>query len=248
MNILLDKDNIYKAFQSLKHDIQHQQPLIHAMMNHVALYPTAQMIQGFGAKPTMSDDAHDMLAISQKANAHCLNLGMMTPNREKAIDILIQQQKAPILLDCVMVHLYPKRLKIAQKLSQYATIIKGNSDEISALNPNYSDKIIITTGKQDIITYQEQDYILDYGDDMMANIVTLGCSIGAFLSMVLAISKGESLIQRVVASMIAIGIAGQITAQNHASPFGFLNQWQHNLYTLNKINFYQLYQGIKIEN
>lgn len=234
-NHYCDDDMImYNTYRSL---LREKSPIIHVMMNDVALYPVVNLIQSFGCKPTASHHAQDIPDICKIAHSHCLNLGMMNHDKMQSLNAIIKHEHAAIMLDCVMIHYYQERLKIAKEIAKNAAIIKGNQDEMALLNHNdYPQAIFIVTGAKNTIYYQGEHIItIDGGDNMMANVVALGCVIGALLTMVIAVIPAKDRLKTIISIMSIITVTGRhLATQNNITPINFLTQWQQALYQLTK--------------
>lgn len=92
--------------------------------------------------------------------------------------------------------------KITYKnLDKYITPIKKLSKKL--------DSIIVITGEIDIVTDGKTTYIIENGNKMMADVSGSGCMLSALITAFIG-SKNINPLESVVASVIMMGIAGEI--------------------------------------
>ncbi len=138
----------------LARGITARRPRVHALTNPVAQALSANALVALGAEPSMSAHPRDILALARSADAILVNLGMLEPAREAAIEALLAEGAAlskPIVLDPVMADRVPFRRTLAERFSVFPRLlVKGNQSEMAALCEALpAETTLITTGETD---------------------------------------------------------------------------------------------------
>jgi hydroxyethylthiazole kinase len=196
---------------------------VHCITNTVAQYLTANVLLACNASPTMTSSRDEAHAITARADALLVNLGMLEPERRRVIDtcvIIAANRGIPIVLDPVKCELSPVRLAFAQKLLGSADIIlKTNRSEALVLadSPTHCR---ITTGAVDRVESHDGGLVsVRNGTPMLARTIATGCALGALVAALAAVA--ESAETAAVAALVWFGVAAQLADKKAAGPGSF---------------------------
>ncbi len=177
--------------------------------NHVTLDFMANVLSAIGASPIMSFSHKEAKDLVKIANGININIGTLDNNFIKTVNKALKENKnhnKVCVLDPVGAGASDLRKKIALKYLNHAHIIKGNESEIFTLANDLQSshgidstkkaneiekeaknlalkkqKTIIATGKTDLISNEWQSTKINYGSEMMPNLVGTGCVLGAII-------------------------------------------------------------------
>lgn len=160
-----------------------RRPRVHALTNPIAQALSANALAALGAEPSMSAHPRDILALARSADATLVNLGMLEPAREAAIEALLTEGAAltkPIVLDPVMADRVPFRRELAERFAVFPhLLVKGNAAETAALNGVFPAEVTrITTGEADRV----EAFEITGGHPLMARFSGSGCLAGAVIA------------------------------------------------------------------
>ncbi|MGL5447980.1 MAG: hydroxyethylthiazole kinase [Rhabdaerophilum sp.] len=176
-------------------------PRMHVLTNPVAQAVTANALVALGAEPSMSSHPRDILPLAKAAGAIVVNLGMLEPQREAAIETLLgalDQLSCPIVLDPVMADRVTFRAELAARFFGYPRlIVKGNAAEMAALSLPPS-AIAVTTGSVDRVG---GSFEIAGGHELMSMFSGSGCLAGAVIA---AFASVESDTARASAAALAV--------------------------------------------
>lgn len=169
--------------------VARNRPRVHVLTNPVAQAVTANALVAMGAEPSMSAHPHDILPLAKAAGALAINLGMLEPQRENAIEALLgalDQLSCPIVLDPVMADRVPFRAELAARFFRYPRlIVKGNAREMAALGPKFPAHILaVVTAAEDRIGDR---FSVAGGHPLLARFSGSGCLAGALIAAFAAI-------------------------------------------------------------
>ncbi|MDT2746033.1 hydroxyethylthiazole kinase [Vagococcus fluvialis] len=129
MEPLLLKKRTDKFFQ--------QSPLIHCVTNEITCESMANALLYVNSKPIMADDPREFDELFQQTNSLLLNLGHLSPEREKQLIIsseYAKRFKTPTVIDVVGVSASSLRKKLALSLmTNEPQVVKGNTSEMKKL-------------------------------------------------------------------------------------------------------------------
>ncbi len=190
----------------LARGIAARRPRVHALTNPVAQALSANALAALGAEPSMSAHPRDILALARSADAILVNLGMLEPAREAAIEALLAEGaalSATIVLDPVMADRVPFRRELAERFSVFPRLlVKGNGGEMAALHGFPAGTTLITTGETDQVAAFE----ITGGHSFMARFSGSGCLAGAVIAAFAAVEPEP-----------ASAAAAALTALRHAA-------------------------------
>jgi hydroxyethylthiazole kinase len=180
---------------------------VHALTNPVAQALSANALVALGAEPSMSAHPRDILALARSADAIFVNLGMLEPVREAAIEALLGEGAAlaqPVVLDPVMADRVPFRRALAERFAVFPRLlVKGNAAEMAALRDVFpAEATRITTGETDRV----EAFEITGGHPLMARFSGSGCLAGAVIAAFAAIEPKP-----------ALAAAAALTALRHAA-------------------------------
>ena len=128
-----------KEIAALWNRLQQRAPLVHSMMNYVAITDCANILLAAGASPIMAEAKEEAASVAGACDALVLNLGMLTLERKEAM--LLAAEKAaergiPILVDPVGVGVSPFRSEFAKRLlTEFpCSALRGNLSELALLS------------------------------------------------------------------------------------------------------------------
>ncbi len=212
-------ENALEAIANLRNDGRH----LHSITNTVAQNFTANVLLAAGASVSMTTNPDEIRAFIQNADAVHINLGTLSPEREKAIEIAIAEasnRDLPRLLDPVMVHTSPLRLELARNLIGSATIIKTNQSEAKALGLSGDRLCLVETGSVDTIQYSGTKIQIENGSPLMAKVIATGCALGALIAILEAKAKNPTVAS--LAGLLWFSIAGEKAAEKANGPGSFV--------------------------
>ncbi len=129
MELLFLKKRTDKFFQ--------QSPLIHCVTNEITCESMANALLYVNSKPIMADDPREFDELFQQTNGLLLNLGHLSPEREKQLIIsseYAKRFKTPTVIDVVGVSASSLRKKLALALmTNEPQVVKGNTSEMKKL-------------------------------------------------------------------------------------------------------------------
>jgi len=196
---------------------------VHSITNTVAQNFTANVLLACGAIPSMTVNPEEVEVFTRRADCLHVNLGTLDADRiiaiQKSINLATELNK-PVLLDPVMANVSPLRAKLAKELIGKIDILRGNSEEISAIDLGEShDCCIIQTGEKDLVLMGEMSLSISNGHPMMAKVIATGCALGALISALSAKSNSPSIAG--LAGLIWFGVAGEMAAKKASGPGSF---------------------------
>ncbi|MBO0437171.1 hydroxyethylthiazole kinase [Vagococcus fluvialis] len=114
-----------------------QSPLIHCVTNEITCESMANALLYVNSKPIMADDPREFDELFQQTNGLLLNLGHLSPEREKQLIIsseYAKRFKTPTVIDVVGVSASSLRKKLALSLmTNEPQVVKGNTSEMKKL-------------------------------------------------------------------------------------------------------------------
>ncbi|MFI3938468.1 hydroxyethylthiazole kinase [Vagococcus fluvialis] len=114
-----------------------QSPLIHCVTNEITCESMANALLYVNSKPIMADDPREFDELFQQTNSLLLNLGHLSPEREKQLIIsseYAKRFKTPTVIDVVGVSASSLRKKLALALmTNEPQVVKGNTSEMKKL-------------------------------------------------------------------------------------------------------------------
>ncbi len=187
-------------------------PLVHCMTNIVVAGFTANVLLAAGASPAMVENATEAGPFATIAGAVLVNLGTLTPEREKAMVIASAEARAagvPWVLDPVAVGALAHRTSLAGRLLDHGpAIVRGNASEIQALAGEAgaggrgvdslagSDQaieaarrladrygcVVAVSGAVDYVVGADEIRSVPGGDPIMTTVTGVGCALGALMA------------------------------------------------------------------
>ncbi|CAN1505297.1 Hydroxyethylthiazole kinase [Rhabdaerophilaceae bacterium] len=164
-----------------------KRPRVHCLTNPVAQGLTAQALVAIGVEPSMSAHPEEIVALASRSDAILVNLGMLDPMREAAIEMLLTLNggfEMPLVLDPVMVERSPFRRSIAERFGDFPKlIVKGNRSEMTELaNIFPAGTTLVTTGPVDLVSRNGFERSIDGGHPLLAQVSGTGCLAGAMIA------------------------------------------------------------------
>jgi hydroxyethylthiazole kinase len=207
--------------------IRSRAPRVHCITNSVAQAYTANTLLAAGAIPSMTISPEEIAAFVAGADALLVNLGTFDAERRAAIDVALGAlgrggQGAggkPWVLDPVFIERSPARAQFAQSLvSREPAAVRLNHHEFAALAggdtagdaparfAKHHDTVVALTGTTDVVTDGER----------LAKVANGG---SALVAAALAVERDRW--RATIAALVALGVAGEVAAENTSGPGRF---------------------------
>lgn len=213
--------NIYQLLYSHSQQVRQQQPLIVNLSNSVTPDFMANVLLAVGAAPIMSEHAGELAELIAMAHGVNINIGTLSPefsDRALTAAKLTRQQNKCLVLDPVGAGATAIRTQLAKELFPFATIIRGNASEISALTTGgegsygvettiestaavaaasqlaiKTGKIIAISGAHDYVCSPQQSYHSNFGVELMTKVTGMGCCLSALIAAFASTAKDQAL-------------------------------------------------------
>ena len=214
--------------------IRARRPRVHCITNAVAQNFTPNLLLAAGAAPSMTIAPDEIAAFIARADALLINLGTLDPERRAAIDLAVTAagERLPWVLDPVLIDRSPPRAALATALvARHPRAIRLNGAEFQALagaEPSaeavarYAAAqacVLGLTGGRDIVADGARSVAILNGDPLMAKVTAMGCAASALLAACLAVEPDAW--RATVASLVIIGVAGEVAAARALGPGTF---------------------------
>jgi hydroxyethylthiazole kinase len=227
--------------------IKSRAPRVHCITNSVAQAYTANILLAAGAIPSMTISSEEIAAFVASADALLVNLGTFDAERRAAIELALGSagQGIPWVLDPVFIERSPARARFARDLlARGPVVVRLNKREFAALAGGDQDgaaaalfarahrTIVALTGENDVVTDGERSVTLHNGDALMSLVTAMGCAGSALVAAALAVEPDAWLATN--AALLALGVAGEVAAQNAPAPGRFASWIIDALYSLDR--------------
>lgn len=240
--------------------IRTQTPVIHHLTNWVTIYDCAQIVKTLGASPVMAHAKEEVGEMAGIASALVLNIGTLTVEFVEAMKIAARQanQKGiPVVLDVCGAGATKLRDQKCQELLETVKIdiVKGNVSEIARIaGENVRTRgvdavsvernlvelarklagkkkcVVVITGREDIVTDDEETFLVRNGHPLMTCVVGTGCMAASVIGTFAAVEK--NLVRAAVAALVCFEVAAECAAKKVAGPATFKEALFDNLYCL----------------
>jgi hydroxyethylthiazole kinase len=210
-------------------------PRVHCITNTVAQQYTANVLLALGAVPSMTISPEEIVSFVASADALLVNLGTFDAERRAAIDAAIGAASAartPWVLDPVFIDRVPARAEFARQLLGHApAVVRLNATEFAALSggdpagdaaarfAKTHATVVALTGGVDRVTDGVRRAVIANGDPLMGIITAMGCAGSAFVCAALTVETDAWL--AATAAVTALGVAGEVAAENAHGPGSF---------------------------
>ena len=226
--------NVAQAVPGIFARLRARKPRIHCITNAVAQNFTANVLLAAGCVPSMTLSPGEIGPFVAGAQGLLVNLGTFDAERREATKIAVEtaaRERLPWVLDPVFVDRSPPRAAFARELvGAGPSVVRLNQEEFAALGGEPSDDqvmayarthnmVVALSGETDIITDGKRIGAVANGHPLMAKVTAMGCAGSAVLTACLAV-EGDAF-QAAVAALAAIGVAGELAAENSAGPGSF---------------------------
>ena len=223
--------------------IRARRPRVHCITNSVAQQYTANMLLAAGAVPSMTIAPGEIGAFVAGADALLVNLGTFDGERKSAVEAALAAAAGkPWLLDPVFIERSAARAAFARQLvDRRPTAVRLNRAEFAALDDEgvaaeqfakVHGSVVALTGEVDLVVDGERRATIANGDPLMGLVTAMGCAGSALVCAALAVEADAWL--AAVASVAALGVAGEVAAQNARGPGSFANAIIDALYRLDR--------------
>jgi hydroxyethylthiazole kinase len=215
--------------------IRSRAPRVHCITNSVAQAYTANMLLAAGAIPSMTISPEEIAAFATGADALLVNLGTFDAERRTAIELAlgaVGQGGMPWVLDPVFIERSPARAQFAQSLvSRKPAAVRLNHPEFAALAGGDAagdapqrfaerhDTVVALTGNTDVVTDGERSAKVANGDPLMGLVTAMGCAGSALVAAALVVERDHW--RATIAALVALGVAGEVAAENTSGPGRF---------------------------
>jgi hydroxyethylthiazole kinase len=215
--------------------IREHGPRVHCITNTVAQQYTANMLLAAGAVPSMTLSPQEIGAFVAGADALLVNLGTFDSERRAAVEAALRvaaENGKSWLLDPVFIERSPARADFARTLvGLKPAVVRLNQAEFAALSGNdqAGDAAsrfakshacsVALTGHVDIVADGARRVTIANGDPLMGQVTAMGCAGSALVCAALAVERDPWL--ATIAALTALGVAGEIAAENADGPGSF---------------------------
>lgn len=241
--------------------IRDKAPLVHNITNYVVMNNTANALLALGASPVMAHAIEEVEEMVGMASALVINLGTLSREWVDAMALAMtaaQRQGIPIVCDPVGAGATTYRTRTSLDLMEQAapSVIRGNASEIMALAGSHVQTkgvdsaaagreaegaalalakrhacVVVVSGPVDLVTDGTRLYRVRNGHPMMPKVTGLGCSATALVGAFCAVNHDP--LVAAVHAMIAMGICGEIAAEQAQGPGSLQVHFIDALYNLN---------------
>ena len=240
---------MFSHYSSLLTDLRQRRPLVHNITNYVVMNLTANALLAVGASPVMAHAEEEVEEMAGLASTLVINIGTLSKPWIAAMKravVVAKIRQIPYILDPVGAGATRFRTETAQALLDIATpaVIRGNASEIAVI-ANESVKTrgvdsalsatdaldaartlaqqhhttVVISGVVDHVITLDNHVEVHNGHAMMARITGMGCTATALLGAFAAVS---SPFDAAVATMVTMGVAGELAAQHAQGPGTFV--------------------------
>ena len=214
--------------------IRARRPRVHCITNAVAQNFTPNLLLAAGAVPSMTIAPDEIAAFIARADALLVNLGTLDPERRAAIDLAVTAagERVPWVLDPVLIDRSPPRATLAATLvARHPRAIRLNAAEFQTLAGAEPSAEVVAcyaaaqacviglTGGRDVVADGARSIAIRNGDPLMAKVTAMGCAASALLAACLAVEPDAW--RATVASLVIIGVAGEVAAARALGPGTF---------------------------
>lgn len=235
-------------------------PLVHNIINFVAMDLAANVLLAVGASPVMAHAQEEVAEMVAIAGALTINIGTLEPEWVVAMELAANRAAAlrkPWVLDPVGAGATRYRDATLRLLvGKLPTVIRGNASEILALrgqsaargvdsaNPSTDaldvartlakqlGAIVAVTGAVDYVTDGTRLAALANGHPLMGRVTATGCGLTALVGATLAL--GLPPFDATVHALAIYGIAGELAAEGAEGPGSFRVRFLDRLATLDR--------------
>lgn len=216
--------------------VREQAPRVHCLTNVVAANISANVLLSVGARPSMTENPSEIAAFASTTNALLVNLGMLTEDRRRAINLAVEtvnSREIPWVLDPVKVATSPARRSFAEsQLQQKPTALRANYTEFDALGAVSSDTVTARTGPVDHIEGNGQVVAISNGHHLADRVTAMGCAEGALVAAFLAVNQNAFV--ATASAVLVFNIAVEIAAEAANGPGTFQAHLLDSLYCLDE--------------
>ena len=222
--------------------VRAQSPLVHNIINYVAMNTAANALLAIGASPLMSFCKEEMEEIVSISSALVINIGCLDLNEIAGMRVAAATAHKivkPWVIDPVGVGASRIRTETAVELIEkyHPTIIRGNASEIMCLAGEHivsrgvdssassndavsaakalaagTGAVVSVSGATDYITDGERVETIKNGHPLMAKITTMGCMSSALTGAFAAVSSSP--FDAALHTMAVMGVAGELAAKH----------------------------------
>jgi hydroxyethylthiazole kinase len=224
-------------------------PLVHNITNYVVMNSTANALLALGASPVMAHAEDEVVEMAAVAGALVLNIGTLSPPWISAMFQAAESARkngVPIVLDPVGAGATRLRTETACKLlvESRPDVLRANASEILAMAGETSQTrgvdsrqpveqardaairlarqfqiTVAVTGPEDFVTDGVRVARISNGHPLMGRVTGTGCTASALTGAFCAVEKDA--FAAAVASLVVLGIAGEIAARENPRPGTF---------------------------
>jgi hydroxyethylthiazole kinase len=212
--------------------LRQRRPRVHCITNAVAQAFTANLLLAAGAVPSMTIAPEEVADFVAGADALLINLGTLDGVRRDAIGIAIDtasELDVRWMLDPVFIERSQTRAVFAQALvrmrpsavhlnrGEFATIAAAEgTPEALARYAIETGAVIALTGETDLVADGAQTMRIANGHPWMTMITAMGCAGAGLVAACLAVEPEPW--RAVAAGLLALGVAGEVAAENARGP------------------------------
>jgi len=243
-------DAVYAKYYTQLELVRRRKPLIHHIVNYVAMNDCANVTLSLGASPVMTHHPDELEDIVSSSSAVYVNLG--TPDEERLHSMLVAVRLAerygvPVVLDMVGVGATRFRRTMADKILSGVRVgvVKGNGGEVLGLlggvggvrgvdsavevEPRVASEasekygcVVAVTGVTDCVASGGRLCRIEGGSDMFTRITGAGDMAGSVIASFLAVNTDP--FDACIGGLATFKAAGGLSAAKCGGPGSFRAQ------------------------
>lgn len=243
-------------------ELRRRTPLVHNLINPVAMDLAANLLLAAGASPIMCQAAAEIDDVVARSDALSVNLGTPVANPDEILARAARkavEHGRPWVFDPVACHLSDSRMQTARRLLRLQpTVIRGNGSEIMSLGSQSSARargvdslvdssealdaardlakatgaVIAVTGPVDYVTDGRDIRAVANGDLIMSKVTGVGCSLTCLVAAFCAVNDAP--LHATLHALAAMGVAGELAVAEASGPGSFRVRLVDALYNLDE--------------
>ena len=253
---------MYKKYLPQLARLRARRPLVHCLTNQVTINLVANSLLALGASPIMSHSPVEVEEVCSLSQALCLNIGGLSKQTLRSMLLaggVANQRGIPVVLDPVGAGVTAWRAQVCQLLLKEIkiTAIRGNASEVRALAGLETEShgvdsaypveeahtaadilarrhglVVALTGVRDYVCNATQNWQIEGGHELMAQVSGMGCAVSALLAAWLSVDDDS--LGSAVAVVGLAGFCGRKAGKQANGPGSFVPLWLDELHQVGK--------------
>lgn len=234
MTALSGSDTIETTLAALAR-LKERRPRVHCLVNAVAPQLTATLLLAVGARPSITENPHEIEDFLKDSEALHINLGTLSPQRGEAAERAVAtagRAGIPWGLDPVKVDRSPHRAAFAQRLlAEGPAVVRCTDAEAATLGFAPSARTVrLHSGPRPVVEGAGQSVRIGTGHDLVVQVAGLGGASSALTAAFLSVV--ETPFDAAVCGALTFGVAARLAGGAAAGPGDFQGKILDALYGL----------------